>query len=273
MMVRLRTIFSRWVTPRERAGGCSVTAGGGSVRVVKTASGADNRAYYDAFAEGYDRGRDQGYHKLIDDQAAAIVGRYSAGRETLEVGCGTGLVLERVAASASRARGVDLSPGMLARARARGLEVEEAGAHALPFPDASFDVTYSFKVLAHVPGWEACLAEMARVTRPGGHVIFDTYNRNSLRYLIKRAWGPRRTSSAFDEGAIETRFITPREAEACLPAGTRLVDRAGIRITTPHPIVCRLPLIGAIHERVEWALMSSPLASLAGFYVLVAERM
>ena len=37
------------------------------------AESTDNRAYYDAFAERYDRDRDHGYHKLIDDQAAAIV--------------------------------------------------------------------------------------------------------------------------------------------------------------------------------------------------------
>lgn len=235
--------------------------------------GADNQAYYDAFAEGYDRGRDRGYHKLIDDQAAAIVARYAAGRDALEVGCGTGLILARVAREARVARGVDLSPGMLARARARGLEVAEASATALPFADASFDVTYSFKVLAHVPAWERCLAEMLRVTRPGGHLIFDIYNRRSLRYVIKRLWGPRATSGQFDEAAISTRFLTPSEAERVLPAGARVVERAGIRITTPHPIVCRLPVIGRAHDRVEWALMRSPLKAVAGFYVFVAERL
>ncbi len=244
------------------------------VRLMAIAGdGAENRAYYDAFAEGYDRGRDRGYHKLIDDQAAAIVGRYARARDALEVGCGTGLILERVAQTARTVRGVDLSPGMLARARARGLEVAEASATALPFADASFDVTYSFKVLAHVPAWEDGLAEMLRVTRPGGHIIFDIYNRRSLRYLIKRLWGPRATSQEFDESAISTRFLTPREAERSLPAGARVVERAGIRITTPHPIVCRLPVIGAAHDRVEWALMRSPLAALAGFYVFVAERL
>ncbi|HEY8379192.1 MAG TPA: class I SAM-dependent methyltransferase [Nannocystis sp.] len=233
----------------------------------------ENRSYYDAFSEGYDRGRDRGYHKLIDDQAAAVVGRFAAGKDVLEVGCGTGLILQRVVTSAKSARGVDLSPGMLAHARRRGLDVVEGSATELPFADASFDVTYSFKVLAHVPAWERALAEMARVTRPGGYMIFDIYNRNSLRYLIKRAWGPRKTSQAFDEAAITTRFLTPAQAAKALPAGTRIVDRAGIRITTVHPAVCRLPVVGALHERVEWSLMQSPLAALAGFYVFVAERL
>jgi SAM-dependent methyltransferase len=222
--------------------------------MAAAADGPDNRAYYDAFAHGYDRGRDRGYHKLIDDQAAAIVRRHAEGKQVLEVGCGTGLILERVAQFAQTARGVDLSPGMLARAQERGLDVREGSATALPFADASFDVAYTFKVLAHVPAWETALAELVRVTRPGGRIIFDVYNRNSLRWLIKRVWGPRKTSATFDEAAISTRFLTPEEAERHLPEGTRVVERAGI------------------HARVEWALMSSPLSRFAGFYVLVAER-
>ena len=237
------------------------------------AESTDNRAYYDAFAEQYDRDRDHGYHKLIDDQAAAIVRRYSADKDVLEVGCGTGLVLQRVAPHARTAIGVDLSPGMLARARERGLDVKEGSATALPFADASFDLSYSFKVLAHIPDWDACMREMVRVTRPGGLLIFDIYNRNSLRYLIKRLTGPRSTSKAFQEDAISTRFWTPSEAAARLPEGTRVIDRFGIRVTTPHPIFARLPVLGHLHNRLEWALMDTPLAALAGFYVLVLERL
>lgn len=234
---------------------------------------SDNREYYDAFSERYDRGRDRGYHKLIDDQAAAIVGRYAAGQQVLEVGCGTGLILQRVARVAGSAVGVDLSPGMLRAAQARGLAVREGSATCLPFADESFDVSYSFKVLAHIPDWDACLREMVRVTRPGGRIIVDVYNRNSLRWLIKRVWGPRRTSTEFDEHAISTRFWSPTEARGHLPEKTRVVATAGIRITTPHPVVCRLPVVGSLHARLEWALMDSPLAGLAGFYVFVLERL
>ena len=81
---------------------------------------------------------------------------------------------------------------MLRAAQERGLEVREGSATELPFADESFDVSYSFKVLAHIPDWDRCLAEMVRVTRPGGRIIVDVYNRNSLRWLIKRLWGPRR---------------------------------------------------------------------------------
>jgi SAM-dependent methyltransferase len=232
----------------------------------------DNTSYYDAFSRSYDEGRDRGYHKLIDDQAAAIVRRVATGRSVLEVGCGTGLVMQRIAGFAARVRGIDVSPGMLARARERGLDVQEGSATALPFPDGEFDVVCSFKVLAHIDPVEPALAEMARVTRPGGYIVFDAYNRDSLRFVIKRAFGPRRTSSTFDEGAIATRFDAPAVARARAEALGRVVDVAGIRIVTAHPGILRIPGLGPLAERAEWGLMRSPLRRFAGFVVHTVQR-
>src|SRR6266536_6672416 len=94
-----------------------------------------NRQYYDAFSAEYERERGQndpgGYHELLDELEAEYVRRYGAGRDVLEVGCGTGLVLSRIAQFARSARGVDLSPGMLAKAQARGLDVVLGSATAL----------------------------------------------------------------------------------------------------------------------------------------------
>lgn len=232
----------------------------------------DNRSYYDEFAAGYDDGRDVGYHKLIDDQAAELVRRVGEGKRVLEVGCGTGLVLGRIAEFASAAKGIDISPGMLTHAKDRNLDVQEADCTDLPFEDASFDVACSFKVLAHVPNFDAAVAEMVRVVRPGGHLVIDIYNRASIRYLIKRLFGPRKTSATFDEGAIETRFWNLAEALAHVPERTQLVDVAGIRVMTPHPAVNRLPLVGAMSRALEWKLMDGPLARLGGFMVLTLER-
>ncbi|MFN7697181.1 MAG: methyltransferase domain-containing protein, partial [Deltaproteobacteria bacterium] len=95
-------------------------------------SASDVRAYYDDFSRNYDRGRDRGYHAMVDDIEAGAVIDLAAGRDVLEVGCGTGLVLERVARVARRAEGVDLSPGMLEHARLRGLSVREGDATAIP---------------------------------------------------------------------------------------------------------------------------------------------
>lgn len=229
-------------------------------------------AYYDAFAETYDRGRDRGYHRLIDEQAAEIVSRYGEGREILEIGCGTGLVLERLAGFARRAQGIDLSPGMLERARERGLDVAEGDATNLPFDDESFDVVCSFKVLAHVPDLGAALLEMARVLRPGGHAVFDLYNSRSLRAVIKRVAGRRKTSQAYEERSISTRFDRPESVLAQCPEVLEPVGKYGIRVFTPHPAVFRVPIVRRAFEMAEWRAMDSRLADVAGFVVLVLRK-
>src|SRR5215208_6611178 len=154
--------------------------------VVKGAPGpADTQAYYDEFSKGYEKRRGDndpgGYHELVDDLEVDFATRYAAGGDLLEVGCGTGLLLERLAKVTRTAQGIDLSAGMLEKARSRGLDVRQGSAVDLPYPDASFDVTCSFKVLAHIEAIERALSEMIRVTRPGGVVLAEFYNPLSLR--------------------------------------------------------------------------------------------
>src|SRR5689334_868232 len=103
----------------------------------------DNRTYYDDFAGWYERERHLPYHRMLDDLEVEIVERYGRDKEVLEVGCGTGLILDRVAEFARGARGIDLSGGMLAKAAARGLSVAQASATDLPIATASVDVAYS----------------------------------------------------------------------------------------------------------------------------------
>ncbi len=239
-----------------------------------SARGLDaTRAYYDDFARGYEARRrpndPHGYHALLDDLEIELVERYGAGREVLEAGCGTGLLLERFARFAQRAAGFDLSPGMLELARARGLDVREGSVTEIPFDDRSFDVTCSFKVLAHVPDIARALREMARVTRKGGVVIAELYNPWSLRFVAKRL-GPRGAISAGrDEGDVYTRFDSPLAARALVPPGCELEAARGIRIVTPAAMAFRLPLLGRALPRLERALADSPLAAFGGFYAMV----
>src|SRR5690242_15706477 len=81
------------------------------------------QSYYDGFSRTYDDERHHGYHRLIDELELDLVRRYGAGGAVCEAGCGTGLLLKGAAAVARSAVGVDLSRGMLARARDRGLKV------------------------------------------------------------------------------------------------------------------------------------------------------
>lgn len=230
------------------------------------------KRYYDDFSSHYDHGRDRGYHALVDELELEVLAPYAEGRRVLEAGCGTGLLLSRIAGIASEAVGVDLSSGMLAHAQARGLDVVQGSVTALPFRDASFDTVCSFKVLAHVPDIDGALRELARVTRPGGHLVLEFYNRWSLRYLARVAAGARRIGAAHRESDIPTRWDTPRQMLARMPSSLRLVDVRGVRVVTPAAAIHRVePLAGMVRSAERWATRSR-LGWLGGFLVVILQR-
>lgn len=92
-------------------------------------------------------------------------------QRVLEVGCGAGNVLARI--GGTDLHGMDLSPSLLQKARARlgsRAELCEGWAEELPYPDASFDRVYGSELLEYVCDPEKVLLEMRRVVRPDGRV-------------------------------------------------------------------------------------------------------
>ncbi len=131
-------------------------------------------------AEFFGDTRDDWY---ADDFLALVGARWGLGAvgSALDVGCGAGhwgRALARVLPADARMIGVDREPTWVAaaaaRARAAGLgdrfSFGEGTADALPFPDDTFDLVTCQTVLIHCPDPAAVLAEMVRVTRPGGLV-------------------------------------------------------------------------------------------------------
>ena len=103
-----------------------------------------------------------------------------AGDHLLDAGCGLGDVvraLARLVGAGGRVVGVDTSDVMLAQARERSrgqdlpIEFQRADITRLPFPDASFAGSRAERVLEHLAAPEHAVAELARVTRPGGRVV------------------------------------------------------------------------------------------------------
>jgi ubiquinone/menaquinone biosynthesis C-methylase UbiE len=237
---------------------------------------SDTQAYYDEFSKAYERNRGDndpgGYHELIDDLQVDFAARYAAGGDLLEVGCGTGLLLRRFVQLTKSARGIDLSPGMLETARTRGLDVLTGTVLDLPFPDASFDVTCAFKMLAHVQDIQQALREMTRVTRPTGTVIADFYNPYSLRGLVKRYGPAGAISASTNESAVYTRFDSPFRVGELLPPGWRITASRGVRIVTPAALAFRVPWLRKVLTAGEWALADSPLSIFGGFWLAAITK-
>jgi len=233
----------------------------------------DNRSYYDDFAGWYERERHLPYHRMLDDLEVEIVERYARGKDVLEVGCGTGLILHRVEEFARRGVGIDLSGGMLEKAVGRGLAVAQASATELPIATASVDVAYSFKVLAHIPDIQGALREMARVVRPGGHVIAEFYNARSVRRLVKALKPPTKVSHTTHDEHVYTRYDDAEAIRSYLPPELEWVATRGIRVITPVAAVLRVPIVGAAVRWAEHRLADAPVArDHGGFLVAICQR-
>jgi malonyl-CoA O-methyltransferase len=110
----------------------------------------------------------------------ALMPRTLHGHAVLDAGCGSGrYMLHALRRGASRVTGVDLSPEMLERAgtemhavdRMAPIELRQGSVEALPLPDAGMDLTVCGLVVGHLEDLHASLAELHRVTRPGGLVL------------------------------------------------------------------------------------------------------
>ena len=101
--------------------------------------------------------------------------------DLLEVGCGPGELSERIARSlGTNVVSVDLSERMVELALGRGVDARVGDVQALPFGDASFDCVVAAWMLYHVADVDLGLAEIARVLRPGGHLVAVTNSEDHL---------------------------------------------------------------------------------------------
>ncbi|GEM_PF-152989 len=113
----------------------------------------------------------------------------------LDVGCGTGMLSERLlgAFPSCRLAGVDLSPAMVERARARlagRAEVREADAERLPFHDGAFDLVVCNDSFHHYPDPDRAVFQMWRVLRKGGALVLGDVWQPAPARAVMNAWMP-----------------------------------------------------------------------------------
>jgi SAM-dependent methyltransferase len=116
-------------------------------------------------------------------EAAGALG----GARVLDVGCGTGRLTGAIQRAGARVVGVDLDPDMLtvAAANLAGPRLVADG-QRLPFATGAFDLTVALTVLEFVDDPARVVAELARVTRPGGRLLVAALNRASPWGLAHR---------------------------------------------------------------------------------------
>jgi SAM-dependent methyltransferase len=139
----------------------------------------------------------------MNGRRAELVGQ-ARGR-VVEIGAGTGLNVEHYSREAEEVILTEPVPAMCRRARRRasghdGMRVVQAGAEALPLEDGSVDTVVSTLVLCTVAEVEPVLAEIVRVLRPGGRLLFCEHVRANEPKLARRQSRYARPWAAFAQG-------------------------------------------------------------------------
>jgi ubiquinone/menaquinone biosynthesis C-methylase UbiE len=136
---------------------------------------ASSREHFDRWSREYERDQVSRWLRELQLQALASLEPAPDDR-LLDVGCGSGAAVRAAAPTVARAVGVDLSPGMIDRARelaagTSNIEFSLADAEHLPFDDATFTILLCTTSFHHYPDPGRAVAEMARVLTPGGRIV------------------------------------------------------------------------------------------------------
>jgi ArsR family transcriptional regulator len=158
--------------------------------VIKQARAEQAARYFRENAPRWDRIRSlyidesQVEHALLEALPRGPV------EELIDVGTGTGRILELLGPRIKRGVGVDLSREMLTVARAnlekaglRNVAVRHGDMYQLPWPAGSFDLATIHQVLHFAADPEGAIAEVARVLRPGGRLVIVDFAPHALEYL------------------------------------------------------------------------------------------
>lgn len=181
------------------------------------------RRFFDMWSRIYDARAPQALTYVpVHDAVVSELARRPPPDRVLDVGCGTGILAARLAEEYPGAEvlGVDMSPGMLAKARARSGDVTwvEADAQRLPFDADRFDALCCTESFHWYPDQPQALSEFHRVLRPGG-VLYLAFVNPATQRLARVANAaaaavgrPMRwmTTDALDTLLIDGGFVTDR---------------------------------------------------------------
>jgi len=222
------------------------------------------------------------------------------GARALDVGCGAGLLTAGLVDLGYAVDAVDASSpmlalvqGLVAGRRLTGMVTVSVGdVHALHWPDATFDLVTALGVLPWLHSPERAVMEMARVARPGGHVLLSADNSLRLSHLLdprlNPALGPlrRRVGAGLRRAGLRRagarpigeRRYTPRHVDGMI-AGAGLRKLRGATVGFANFSFLGRPVLGeqrgqALHRRLQrLADRELPVVrSLGSHYVVLAAK-
>ncbi|MDF1498783.1 MAG: class I SAM-dependent methyltransferase [Patescibacteria group bacterium] len=222
----------------------------------------ENKEYYNKTSNKYDRQRTKKYFSLINELEIDTVLPFVNNKKVLEVGCGTGLILQEINKYTFEAIGIDISDKMLDISKNKNLNVLNADVNKIPFPDEYFDVVYSFKVLAHIKNIEVALKEMARVTKPNGKLFLEFYNPYSFKRLNNIFFKPKNF----------TRYDSLRNIKKILPKDIEYNSYRGLRSILIFKQLLNIPVISDIIYFLEKKYSYGIMGKFGGYFIVILNK-
>ncbi|HWK64211.1 MAG TPA: class I SAM-dependent methyltransferase [Rhizobiaceae bacterium] len=186
----------------------------------------ENPDHWDTTARHYEKTA----HPFTARYAEAALARVplTSKARVLDVAAGTGALALAAARTGAQVLATDFSPGMVARiaaARLPNVEARVMDGQKLDLPSAGFDAVFSIFGVIMFPDWRKGLAEMARVTRPGGYGVVATWqSRGAATFLllgqIRQTLFPGRQGMAMPE-AVQALNDPKDFAQELIDAGYR----------------------------------------------------
>ena len=173
------------------------------------------------------------------------------GSRVVDLGCGSGVFTNVLHQRGYRCSGLDLSPNLIAIARAKfsGIDFVEGDIERLPFPDGSFDGVLLSGVLHHLPDPSRCAAEVFRILRPRGKfVAFDPNRMNPFMYLYRDRSSPFYSSVGVTENErpVLAQEIAATFRAAGFRVGSEFLSGLKYRYVASGKVRWLLPLYNAI---------------------------
>jgi 2-polyprenyl-3-methyl-5-hydroxy-6-metoxy-1,4-benzoquinol methylase len=207
--------------------------------------------YWNDLYEDVNNCRDFHFVQRLEIASGLIADRFPRDIKVLDLGCGAGVLTERLVASGFRVDAVDMAPDMLEFSKQRlakydgaKYSLQRAECQDLPFPDAAFDVVACIGVFGYMEDVDAAIVEIKRVLRPGGTLVLSIRNLDHVTVFDGFFW-------------LKAPFVALRKAVRRSVAAARNGSGNGTSAGTPRPAIAifdRPRKVARIFESFGFAL-------------------